>query len=453
MAISKIGRALTNPEVELPKPAPPPPPPKPSVPAAPPKDVSGFEDPRKNPVCLNPSEGRGRGTNDDSVGRGRGTNDDSVGRGRGTNDDSIGRGRGTNDDSIGTGGTTATTSRDLEAVDPTYTAAAADHDVALSSTAQTQVGALLANPKTARAANYALKSATFAALPADQREKFIDVMAKSDEVGVKLMAITCEKAGDLFFERASDGTTTLDNLALMASSPGAKQFLNHTIADVLRPERIWQGDAPTCTVSTMQYELAQEKPAEYARLMAGLTVSGSVTLAGGGVLQTQVGDALLNSLTSRDQRSPTEAVFQSAAMEFANGADNYDLTSRRSTGADGKTYRGLYGDQIRNMVGQLFGVSYETTKISTNEEAAAALATLNRSNVPNRPVLVDLVVDDKSNHCVAFEGFRDGRVYFRDPQTGKKDSISEQQFLETAAAVHLAPRPEPRRPRGRMIEE
>ena len=411
--------------------------------------VSAFEAPRRGPLELNPSEGRRNGTNDDSVGRGKGTNDDSIGRGKGTNDDSIG-GRGT---------TTATTSRDLDAVNPTYGGAEADQTatVDLSQSAQAEVAALLADPKTQRAAGYALKSNTFAALPADQRQKFIDVMAKSDAVGVKLMAITCEKAGDLFAERASDGTTMLDSLDTMANSANAKQFVNHTLADVLRPERIWQGDAPTCTVSTMQYELAKQKPAEYVRLMTGLTVNGSVTLAGGGVMQTQVGDAVLQSLLAKDHRSPTEAIFQSAAMEYANGADTYNLATRASTGVDAqgdaKSYQGLYGDQIRTMVGDLFGIEYKTTKISTNDEAAAALATLNRSNVPNRPVLVDLVIDEKSNHCVAFEGYANGMVTFRDPQTGQKFSITEHEFLETAAAVHVAPKPVIRKPRRMMLDE
>ena len=453
MTISKLGRALTNPEVQT-KPVPP----KPSVPAPIAKKRDDFEAAKKNPVVLNPSEGRGRGTNDDSVGRGRGTNDDSVGRTRGTNDDSIGRRRGTNDDSIGrrrgtnddsigTRAPAPPARRDLETVAPTYTAAGVDHETTadLAANTQAQVAALLANPKTSKAAAYAFKSQTFAALPTDQREKFVDVMAKSDNIGVKLMAITCEKAGDIFFERASDGSTTLDSLAKMANSEGARQFLNHTLADVLVPDRIWQGDAPTCTVSTMQYELAKEKPAEYARLMTGLTVSGSVTLAGGGVMETQVSKALLESMISKDKRSPTEAVFQSAAMEFANGADDYDIASRSSSGVDGagaaRTYRGLFGDQIRNMVGKLFGIEYQTTKISTDAEAAAALTLLNKSNVPNRPVLMDLVIDEKTNHSVAFEGFRDGRVFFRDPQTGKKSSISEKEFLETAAAVHIAPEP------------
>ena len=466
MAISRVGRSVTNPDFEVPKP----PAARPSVPTAQPVDpngVSKFDDPRRDPLCLNPSEGRGRGTNDDSVGRGRGTNDDSVGRKGGTNDDSIGRRGGTNDDSIGRGkgtnddsigGTTAVTSRDLAAVGPTYTAAETGHlaTADLSAAARAQVDALIQNPETSRAAAYAFKSQTFANLPADQREKFIDVMAKSDPVGVKLMAVTCEKAGDLFFERASDGTTTLDSLDRMANTPSAKGFLNNTLADILKPDRIWQGDAPTCTVSTMQYELAKEKPAEYARLMTGLTVDGHVTLAGGGTLETNVSQAVFSSMISHDQRSPTEAVFQAAAMETANGADHYDVNARKSTGVDAQgnvhSYKGLYGDQIRVMTGKLFGIEYKTTKISSNEEAAAALATLNKSNVPNRPVLVDLVIDDKSNHCVAFEGFENGRVYFRDPQTGKKSSISQQEFLETAAAVHEAPLPTPRRiPRGKML--
>ena len=197
------------------------------------------------------------------------------------------------------------------------------------------------------------------------------------------MAISCEKAGDLYAERASDGSTMLDNLDRMASASGAKQFLNYTLAHMIKP---------------------------------------------------------------------TEAVFQSAAMEFANGADKYDLAARQSThaNADGttKTYKGLYGEQIRDMVGQLFGIDYTTTRIENDAQAATALATLNKSNVANRPVLVDLVIDDTHNHCVAFEGFSNGRVYFRDPQTGKKDSITEQQFLATAAAVHVAPMPVPK-PRRR----
>ena len=134
----------------------------------------------------------------------------------------------------------------------------------------------------------------------------------------------------------------------------------------------------------------------------------------------------------------------------------YNLATRTSTGVDAqgnaRSYRGLFGDQIRDMVGDLFGIEYKTTKISNDTEAAAALATLNRSNVPNRPVLVDLVIDEKTNHCVAFEGFANGMVTFRDPQTGKKFAITEKEFLETAAAVHVAPRPVVRRPR-RMLDD
>lgn len=437
MAISKVGSRPID--VDVPEYKPPPPPPPKVEERQPINDASSFDRPKRDPLCLNPSEGRGHGTNDDSVGRGHGTNDDSVGRGNGTNDDSIGRG--TNDDSIGTGGNGA---RDVSGENPDWSAKLREsiNQTGLSPAAQEKISAVLADPEKSRAAAYALKSEAFSNLSADQREKFVDVLAKGDDIGAKLMARMCERGGDIFNEKAIDGSTTLDNLSRLANAPNSSTFLNHALADIAHPGRIWQGNAPTCTASTMQYELAKEKPAEYARLLTGLAVDGSVKMAGGGTLVSQTGNALYSSFLSHDQRSPTEAVFQSALMEYANGSDSYNVFDRRSTKADGSTYRGLYGEQIRNSVEQLFGVEYETTKISSNAEAQRALMQLNRDERPNRPVLIDLVVDDKSNHCVAFEGFRNGRVYFRDPATGKLDSITQQQFLDTAAAVHFAPPPE-----------
>ena len=380
--------------------------------------VSGFDDAKAQTLVLNPQAPLLE------IDRSA----DTQGKKKGTNDDSIGDGR--------TGGTrpadviptmVAKGPIDIEAV-----------TAGLSDTAKAQVTALLADPATTSDATYAFTSPTFNKLEADQREKFIDIMALGGPRATQLLAMGCEVCGDISALRANDGSTVLDNLDKMVKRPDLAPYTADVLADMVMPERIWQGNAPTCTSATMQFELAKRCPAEYSRLITGLAIDGTVQMAGGGTLETQPGAALNGSLAANDKRSPTEAVFQAALMEFANGTETYDYNKMISTG-NGKSHRGLNGEQIQTALTQLFGTAYKITKISSNDEAAAALTGLNRSLTPNRPVLIDLVVDDNTNHCVAFEGFSNGRVQLRDPETGQRTSISEQEFLEKAAAVHVAP--------------
>ncbi len=381
----------------------------------------------------------GRGTNDDSIGRG--TNDDSIGRG--TNDDSIGRG--TNDDSIGGAGVDGE-GRDVSDEQLRYDAATAGaiNREGLSPAANEKIDAILkgSDAEKARAAAYALNSDAYAGLPADQREQFVNVLAATDARGATRLARLCEKRGDALYERATDGSSTLDNLARLAQAPNGQRFLSDAIADIVNPRRIWQGNAPTCTAATMQYDLAKEKPAEYARLLSGLVTDGRVTMAGGGELAYNANTALLGSNLHRDRRSPTEALFQTAVMEFANGADTYNVLTRQSRGdgANGHDtqYRGLYADQIRTMTGQLFGVQYQTREVLSDAQALAELQQLPAQERANRPVLFDLDYGSY-NHCVAFEGVSNGQVRYRDPETGRVEQMSTQEFIHRLVAVHSAP--------------
>lgn len=363
----------------------------------------------------------------------------------GTNDDSIGTrssGKtGTNDDSIGGGGTTSARTALVEIARPT----AVPEDVAaatadLSPEAQAQVKELMSKPNAADVDNaaYVMTTPTFGQMSVDQREKLINVMAKTDSFGVETLAVAAEKSG-LSTLKATDGSSVVDNLNRMANTPGLGPYIGNVVDDIIRPNAIHQGNAPTCTAATMQYELAKGNPAEYSRLIAGLAIDGKVTMAGGGVLETQPGAALTGSAKLHDRRTPSESVFQGALMEFANGDEKYDVSSLKSTRADGSTHLGLNGAQIQTALNNLFAVDYKTTFINSNDEAAVALGKLNTSLVPNRPVLVDLAVDANTNHCVAFEGFKNGVVSLRDPERGISFTISEQDFLEQAAAVHIAP--------------
>lgn len=468
-----------KPTVTAPRPQPKlaaPPPPKPLVDKAATDAIarktgrtSSFEAFRPPSVAMDHAEApsMGRGTTDDSLGcgdtssgRNRGTPDDSIGvddpssgRNRGTPDDSIGvddpsagRNRGTPDDSIGGDGPVpgrGTPDSGIGGVPGLPGQAGAAGRVGLPSDTQAKMDALLTPPGTraAQQAQYVFSQPAFSELSVADREKVVDIMAAGGERATRAMAeIFSRSDGAMLSQVGRDGTRLIDSLDKLASSPTGKALLNDCMFDIVNPGRIWQGQAPTCTVSSMQYELASQQPAEYARLIAGLGTDGHVTMRGGGTLTVSASAAMVSSALNRDRRSTTEAVFQSAAMDFANGADAYSLTAQESRGADGRVYRGLFPDQIRTMVGELFGAKYETLEIGTDAEATTELNEIMSQERPNRPVLFDIDMGD-FNHCVALEKIVGNRVYYRDPYTGDMQSMSKDDFRKRLVAVHYAPPP------------
>jgi hypothetical protein len=412
----------------------------------------------------------GKGTPDDSIGRytGKGTPDDSIGRfnGRGTPDDSIGRfnGRGTPDDSIGrsqfsrgvlvkgqyVGGAPSAAQRPITYVkgQPVY---ASPNSLASLGTARTisskdmkramdgvnkrsreTAQQLMARP----AAQKVLASSSFQALPSAQRESLIDVMAKGGPRASEGLAHMI-KDKRLAVLQAADGqgTTVLAHLDRMAASKHPS-IAGDVLADLARPREVQQGFAPTCTATSMQYEMVKERPGEYARLMAGLASDGRVTMAGGGVLAVDVDKAMRASDQKRDFRSDSEAVFQSAVMEYANGGASYDLGKQLSVDGN-KTYRGLFPEQIRQMTGQLFGSRYETLQVLNDDMARAELAVISSRERPNRPVLFDINMGSY-NHNVSLESVTDKKVFFRDPSTGDVKAMDRSDFINKLTSVHYA---------------
>ena len=394
--------------------------------------TSSFEPFRPSPVELERHSAHYRDHDADSTGRGRGTNDDSIGRG-------------TNDDSIGKGGPGAAGGADAgvgKPDEPTNTGPALKPGRAgLSAETAREMDALLAGrSEVAEQAAYVFQTPEFAQMSATERAQIVTLMSSKDVKVARGVAEMFEQSGGaMLTAKGKDGSTVLDSLNRLAASPNSEGVLGEVVYDLVNPGRIRQGRAPTCTVTTMQYELAHEEPGEYARLMAGLVCDGKVTMRGGGELVSDTKWDVYASDAAKDGRSTSEAIFQAAAMEFANGSDTYLEYAQESVGG-GQTYRGLHGDQISAMVGQLFGVKYETKEIGTDVEATAELNEIMARERPNRPVLFDIMIDgQQSNHCVSLEAVRNGRVYFRDPTTGERESMTVEEFRHNLVAVHYAP--------------
>jgi hypothetical protein len=270
----------------------------------------------------------------------------------------------------------------------------------------------------------------------------------SNEVST-LVGALLEKHRDVLENPDSKGQTMLSNLARMAQQPlnpsaasdtNKNELMTSVLRDIVNPNRIDQGDAPTCTVTSMQFELVNDQPSEYARLMADLTgPAGRAKMMGGSDLELQAGDA---GAGARDNRSVSDALFQTAAMEFGNGRDaQFDPYAGKSVNpTTGAEQRGLKPAQQTQVLRQLFGVNYESKNFLSEAEGAKALEKLRtydaRKN-QNRPIILQIDQGD-FNHAVSLEHVTDGRVFFRDPY-GVLRSMPEAQFPKVVMGIN-APR-------------
>jgi len=219
------------------------------------------------------------------------------------------------------------------------------------------------------AAQGVLDSREFGALSLEEQRAVQGLLAKGGAhaaTGLAELFRTGQTA--LLRERDANGTSVLEHLEALAASP-FPNLVGDVLSDIATPKDIEQGYAPTCTAASMQYELAKKAPAEYARLLAGLATDGEVKMAGGGLLRVDVAHVIQQSNASNDQRTDSEAVFQTAAMDFANGDDVFNVDRQRSEGGD-RVYRGLFPDQVRALVSQLFNESYVTEEVTSDAEAA-----------------------------------------------------------------------------------
>jgi hypothetical protein len=134
----------------------------------------------------------------------------------------------------------------------------------------------------------------------------------------------------LLLSKASDANTLADRLFLLATRLRAeapelraaglipRQILAELVLDINDPGRIRQSVANTCTAATVAFVLAEQEPAEYARVATELLTTGRVRMQGGGELERQA-DFIVP--LPHDSRSLSTRVVQSAIMEFGSPHD------------------------------------------------------------------------------------------------------------------------------------
>lgn len=264
-------------------------------------------------------------------------------------------------------------------------------------------------------------------------------------------------------EPAHDGKPLYDHIVALSRQPLApgldrKTLLADLIQEIAEPACIAQHMRSTRTVTSAQIMLAADRPAEYARIVAGLAGPGAVATLGGGVLVRDDADP------AKCGRTQSSALFQAACMELGNGEFDYDDAKDQSGPASTviKGYaRGLGPEEVPIVLEALTGSKWLFAKSDTSgqgglmawgsQEGAAppavTLAAIKAITAKQRPVVAAVTWADDlkdpraplSGHALLVTGVREGRVYYCNPY-GAEESMSEADFLARVRGFYHDPR-------------
>ncbi len=292
-----------------------------------------------------------------------------------------------------------------------------------------------------------------------QRADLVRVLAASSPSGAADLVALARQPGRLG-SRASDGQTLLHHLATTATQPrhgllsqpgfGRERLMDGLLRDVAHPETITQGHAGTCGATSQLQPLARERPAEYARLVSGLTsTDGRVRMQGlpprdpsdplstgfsiGPSRQPEL-ELQADSLPltrpgmpgSFDRRTLSSQLLQGAAMEYADGPlADYDPNADVSRTPGLPPRSGLTGTDMASLNSNLFGARVSSVDVDATTAPGELTEALARRDAQGQRVPVTAGLrTNAGNHAVEVLRVENGRVYVRDPN-GAAGSRSE----------------------------
>lgn len=222
--------------------------------------------------------------------------------------------------------------------------------------------------------------------------------------------------------------TPLDQLAKIAAQPLApgvdrQALLGGVVREIAEPTALYQGaDTWTCTVTSAQIRMAHDDPAEYLRLVAGLsTPAGTVKLANGDRLQRPVAAIGLDF----GNRSVSAKLWQGSLMAYAAQGKHYDPRLDVST-TRGGSHRGLNDLEIARIYSGLLGQPHVPAQSQNDpERSAAIMARIEASLAEGKSVPTNYYVKKKFDqngqfaggvgHAVVITKVTAGEVTYADP--------------------------------------
>lgn len=251
----------------------------------------------------------------------------------------------------------------------------------------------------------------------------------------------------------------LANLARLATQPmGAgidrRRVLSDAVRAVSDASSITQGAAETCGAATAQILLARQNPAEYVRILAGLSsTEGQVTLVNGNTISRPA------NWDKADIPGAANQLMQTAFMDYAAGG--YDVAT--DTRADGQ--KGLYASEQAYLQEGLLGKASETVhgngddvmeRIAAEANAGKAVSVLIEapSDGPRAGNAADgQRVTSGRGHYVQVTAVKDGKVTYVDPRDGKAHTVDAGEFQTLVRATNFEAAPGTRLRKARPTDQ
>lgn len=232
------------------------------------------------------------------------------------------------------------------------------------------------------------------------------------------------------------GKTLLDNLfeiakngvdsTLQAHGVTTEKIVGGLVLEIGDAGNICQGNHGTCGATSVEYLMATNYPAEFARLVGQLANGGRATMANGGSL-TRVADSIANENSGR---TAVDRLFQSAAMNNSEMGAYSDRTDTHASGGGGLTQ-----DDVTNLVEGMSKVDYRT--VYGND--AGVLALIQRATQQGQEVPVGLNWAGAGGHELLVTKMENGQVYLRNPwgsnETGSPFNGPQRQLLDNKGNV------------------
>jgi hypothetical protein len=155
----------------------------------------------------------------------------------------------------------------------------------------------------------------------DAAMTLLDIFERLSDVGARATLLELGRCWYVMFDSDRNGKFLVNNPVGWADGlPGERDRRRDLYSAIMneccRPGVIDQSEAGTCTVTSMQYVRCRQSPAEYVRILTGLSsVSGCASSSSGQMLRRVVQSVPKDKTT----RSPSERTFQAALMMFARG--------------------------------------------------------------------------------------------------------------------------------------
>lgn len=237
--------------------------------------------------------------------------------------------------------------------------------------------------------------------------------------------------------------TLLGNLSRMnrqelGAGIDRQQLLSDVVQEVAVPSAVNQRSKGTCVPTSIEIQLLQTNPAEYARLVGGLaSTAGEVTTAGGDTLKVEP-----DALTDSTGRSISQRLLAPALMEVANGRADYDNTDDRHEGGGIDGQKGLTASQADVLLESLYGRPFAFHRTESAREKEAGTDFVLSELGEGRSVVVGLKWGEGGHKVLAVgTETRDGVDYVKiiNPW-GREESIPREDFEARLRNVNFDPR-------------